>query len=161
MKKTVFISSSALIAAMYVALTLVSNAFGLANGAVQLRLSEALTVLPFFTPAAIPGLFIGCVVSNIITGCAIWDIVFGSIATLLAAVATRLLRKYRWLAPLPPVFFNALIIPFVLRYTYGAPGSLPYLVFTVSMGEILSAYVLGMILLFSLNKYSKQIFRMN
>ncbi len=146
---------------MYVALTLVSNAFGLANGAVQLRLSEALTVLPYFTPAAVPGLFIGCVVSNIITGCALWDIIFGSIATLLAAVTTHLLRKYKWLAPVPPVVFNALIIPFVLRYTYGAPGSLPYLIFTVSAGEILSAYVLGMILLFSLRKYSKQIFKMN
>ena len=159
MKKNLFLAQSALIAAMYVALTLLANAFGLANGAIQVRLSEALTILPFFTPAAIPGLFIGCVISNIVTGCALWDIVFGSIATLLGAVFTYLLRKNKWLAPVPPIFFNALIVPFVLRYVYALPDALPYLMATVAAGEIISAGVLGMILLFSLNKYSKHIFK--
>lgn len=159
MKKTLFLSRSALIAAMYVALTLLANAFGLANGAIQVRLSEALTILPFFTPAAIPGLFIGCVISNIVTGCALWDIVFGSIATLLGAVFTYLLRKNKWLSPIPPIFFNTLIVPFVLRYTYGMPNGLPYLMATVAAGEIISAGVIGMILLFALSKYSKYIFK--
>ena len=79
-KKVFFITQAAAIAALYTVLTLTAGAFGLANGAIQLRISEALTILPFFTPAAIPGLFIGCVVSNILTGCVIWDIIFGSLA---------------------------------------------------------------------------------
>ena len=158
-KKSLFIAQAAIIAAMYVALTLVANAFGLASGVIQIRISEALTILPFFTPAAIPGLLVGCLISNIITGCALWDIIFGSAATLLGAVFTYLLRKYKWLAPLPPIFFNALIVPFVLRYTYGVEDGLPYLMATVGIGEIISAGVLGMILLFSLNKYSKHIFK--
>ncbi|MBQ3151417.1 MAG: QueT transporter family protein [Clostridia bacterium] len=161
MKKqsTVYMAHGALIASMYVALTLLANVFGLSNGVIQVRFSEALTILPYFTSAAIPGLFVGCIIANIITGCALWDVIFGSIATLLGAIFTYLLRKYKWLSPVPPIFFNTLIVPFVLRYTYGAPDSLPYLMTTVGIGEVLSAGVLGMILLFSLNKYSKYIFK--
>ena len=82
-KKTTFIVHAAVIAALYVVLTLIANALGLANHAIQIRISEALTILPLFTPAAIPGLFIGCILANFLTGCLIWDIVFGSLATLL------------------------------------------------------------------------------
>ena len=83
-----FMAQAAMIAALYIVLTFIANAFGLANYAVQVRFSEALTVLPYFTPAAIPGLFIGCLLSNILTGCALPDIVFGSLATLLGALGT-------------------------------------------------------------------------
>ena len=103
MKKINFLTQAAMIAALYVVLTLAINAFGLASGAIQIRVSEALTILPYFTPAAIPGLFIGCLLSNTITGCALFDIIFGSIATLLGAVGTYLLSlqaRPRFLCPL-------------------------------------------------------------
>ena len=100
------IVQAAMIAALYVVLTFIANALGLANYAIQVRFSEALTILPYFTPAAIPGLFIGCLLSNILTGCAIPDIIFGSIATLIGAVFTYKLRKFKWLAPIPPIISN-------------------------------------------------------
>ena len=146
-----------MIAAIYVVLTYLANALGLANYAIQVRFSEALTILPYFTPAAIPGLFIGCLLSNILTGCAIPDIIFGSLATLIGAVFTRKLRKYKWLAPVPPIVANALIVPFVLLYAYGIrPLWLSFI--TVTVGEIISCGVLGMLLLFSLQKYSAKLF---
>lgn len=148
---------AAMIAAIYVVLTFVANAFGLANYAVQVRFSEALTILPYFTPAAIPGLFIGCILSNILTGCALPDIIFGSIATLIGAVLTRALRKNKWLAPIPPIVSNAIIVPFVLLYAYGIkPLWLSFI--TVTIGEIISCGVLGMLLLFALKKYAGRLF---
>ena len=158
MKKINFLTQAAMIAALYVVLTLAINAFGLASGAIQVRVSEALTILPYFTPAAIPGLFIGCLLSNIITGCALFDIIFGSIATLLGAVGTYLLRRHQWLAPVSPIIANTIIVPFVLSYVYGTPGTIPYLMLTVGIGEVLSCGVLGMILLFALNKYRTTLF---
>ena len=157
MKKTKTMTQAALIAALYVVLTFVANAMGLASGAIQIRLSEALTILPCFTPAAIPGLFIGCLISNILVGSVLWDIIFGSIATLLGALGTYALRKYKWCAPIPPILSNAIIVPFVLVYAYGVTDALPFLAFTVGMGEVISAGVLGMILLKSLEKH-KDIF---
>ena len=144
MKKINFLTQAAMIAALYVVLTLAINAFGLASGAIQVRVSEALTILPYFTPAAIPGLFIGCLLSNTITGCALFDIIFGSIATLLGAVGTYLLRRHKWLAPVSPIIANTIIVPFVLSYVYGTPGTIPYLMLTVGIGEVLSCGVLGM-----------------
>lgn len=103
-KHVLHMVQAALIAAMYVVLTWVANLLGLANGAIQVRFSEALTILPFFTPAAIPGLFVGCIISNTITGAAVWDILFGSLATLIGAFFTYKLRHIsKWLAPLPPI----------------------------------------------------------
>lgn len=134
MKKINFLTQAAMIAALYVVLTLAINAFGLASGAIQVRVSEALTILPYFTPAAIPGLFIGCLLSNTITGCALFDIIFGSIATLLGAVGTYLLRRHKWLAPVSPIIANTIIVPFVLSYVYGTPGTIPYLMLTVGIG---------------------------
>lgn len=156
--KTLFITQAAIIAALYVVLTLLANALGLANYAIQLRFSEALTILPFFTPAAIPGLFLGCLISNLLTGAIVWDVVFGSLATLLGAVGTYLLRRVKWLAPLPPIIANTIIVPLVLYFAYRIPGSIPYFVLTVGIGEILSCGVLGMLLLFVLQKYKKYIF---
>ena len=156
--KTFFIAQAAVIAALYVVLTLLANSLGLANYAIQLRFSEALTILPFFTPAAIPGLFLGCLISNLLTGAIIWDVVFGSLATLLGAVGTHLLRRCKWLAPLPPIVANTLIVPPVLYFAYQIPGSIPYFMLTVGIGEILSCGVLGMLLLFVLQKYRNYIF---
>ena len=87
-QKTVQLTQAAIIAALYIVLTFIANALGLANFAVQVRFSESLTILPYFTKAAIPGLFIGCLLSNILTGCALPDILFGSLATLLGALVT-------------------------------------------------------------------------
>ena len=134
------------------------NLFGLANGAVQLRLSEALTILPVFTPAAIPGIAIGCFLSNILTGCAFYDIVFGSLASLIGAIGTYLLRKIKWLAPVPPIAANTLIIPWVLLLVYQVPGTLPYHMLTVGIGEVLSCGVCGLILLSVLNRYKNVLF---
>ncbi|MBQ9756831.1 MAG: QueT transporter family protein [Clostridia bacterium] len=156
--KTKFIIRSAVIAAIYVALTLVSSAFGLASGAIQIRLSEALTVLPIFTPAAIPGLFVGCILANLVTGSIIIDIVFGSLATLIGGIFTRLLRKHRLLATLPPVISNAVIIPFVLVYAYGIKGSLWYFAITVGLGEIISCCILGGLFITALRRFEKHLF---
>lgn len=148
---------AAMIAALYVVLTFIANALGLASSAIQIRFSEALTILPYFTPAAIPGLFIGCLLSNVMTGCALPDIIFGTLATLIGAVFTRKLRRYKWLAPIPPILSNAVIVPFVLLYAYGIKP-LWFSFVTVTAGEIISCGVLGMILLFSLQKYANRIF---
>lgn len=111
-KHVLHMVQAALIAAMYVVLTWVANLFGLANGVIQVRFSEALTILPYFTPAAIPGLFVGCIISNTITGAAVWDILFGSLATLIGAFCTYKLRKLsKWLAPLPPILANIIVVP--------------------------------------------------
>ena len=156
--KALFVAQAALIAALYVVLTLLANSLGLANYAIQLRFSEALTILPFFTPAAIPGLLLGCLISNLLTGAIVWDVVFGSIATLIGAIGTYLLRRCKWLAPLPPIVANTLIVPPVLYFAYRIPGSIPFFMLTVGVGEVLSCGVLGMLLLFVLQRYKKYIF---
>ena len=135
-----------LIAALYVALTYIANLFGLASGAIQVRVSEALTILPVFTPAAIPGLTVGCIIANIVTGCLPWDVVFGSLATLIGAIGTRLLRKNPYIAWIPPVVSNMAIVPIVLQKVYCVPDSWWYLVLTVGAGEVISCGVLGLLL---------------
>ncbi len=158
-KKVLFITHAALIAALYVVLTLLANLLGLANFPIQVRFSEALTILPFFTPAAIPGLFAGCVISNLLTGCIPLDVLFGSLATLLGSLGTYALRRFtKWLAPLCPILANTLIVPFVLAYVYRFEGAVPYFMITVGIGEFLSCGVLGMLLLNVLQKYRKQLF---
>lgn len=158
-KKVLFTTQAAMIAALYVVLTMLANALGLANHAIQVRFSEALTILPYFTPAAIPGLTIGCVISNLLTGCMPLDVVFGSCATLLGAVGTYLLRKYKWAAPLPPIIANTIIVPFILAYVYRAEGTIQYFMLTVGIGEVISCGILGMILLGVLEKYRHVIFK--
>ena len=133
-------------AALYVVLTMLAAAFGLASGAVQVRLSEALTILPVFTSAAIPGLTVDCVLANIVTGCAAWDVVFGSLATLIGAVGTRLLKDRPILAWIPPVISNVAIVPIVLMKVYGLTDAWWYLALTVGAGEIISCGVLGLLL---------------
>lgn len=160
MKKNnvLFLTHAAMIAALYVVLTFLSNAFGLASGAIQIRISEALTILPYFTPAAVPGLFAGCLLSNILTGCALFDILFGSLATLLGAIGTRLLRQSKWLTPIPAIVSNTVLIPLVLTYVYEIPGGIPYRMLTVGIGEVISCGILGLLLLSVLSKYRTRLF---
>ena len=146
------LTTAAIIAALYVVLTMLSRVFGLDSGFIQVRFSEALCILPIFTPAAVPGLFVGCLLSNILAGGIFWDIVFGSLATLLGALGTRYLRKNPYLAILPPILSNTIIIPFVLSYAYGIPGSIFYFMLTVGIGEIISCGILGIFLHSTLKK---------
>lgn len=151
-KKIINVSISAIIAALYVVLTYLASAMGLASFAVQVRFSEALTILPIFTPAAIPGLFIGCLLANILTGCALWDVVFGSLATLVGALGTFFLKKHKILATSPPIISNTIIVPFVLLNVYKLEGTYWFFALTVFLGEIISCGVLGFLLRKSLEK---------
>lgn len=160
-QKLSLLTQGALIAALYTALTYLINYFGLASGVIQVRISEALTILPVFTPAAVPGLFIGCLLSNLLTGAAVWDILFGSFASLLGAIGTYLLRRREKLAALPPILSNTLIIPFVLKWAYGVPDGLAYLFLTVGIGEVISCGIFGMLLLYGLKPRAKTLFPTN
>jgi len=152
--KATFLCYSAGIAALYVILTFVSAALGLASGAVQVRLSEALTILPLFTSAAIPGLAVGCFLANLLTGCITLDIILGTLATLIGAFGTYFLRRIKPLAFLPPVISNAVIVPYVLIHAYGIEDAYWFLSLTVGIGEIISVCVLGFLLYKALKKKS-------
>lgn len=156
--KILFCVQAALIAAIYIILTQLAAGFDLASGAIQVRFSEALTVLPFFTPAAVPGVAVGCLLANLLTGSALPDVIFGTAATLIGAVFTRLLRKHRFLCTLPPVISNGVIIPLVLRYAYGIQGSLWFLALTVGIGEMICCVLFGGILIRALLPHSSRIF---
>ena len=138
------LTQGAVIAALYVVLTLIFAPISF--GAVQVRIAEVLTILPMFTSAAVPGLFLGCILANLLGGAVVLDVVFGSLATLIGAVGGWLLRKNRWLVPLPAVIANSLIVPFVLKYGYGLELPIPLMVLYVAIGEILGCYVLGELL---------------
>ena len=152
--KTAFLTKSAMIAALYVLLTEISALLGISSRVIQFRLSEMFAVLPIFTPAAIPGVFIGCMISNIITGGVFWDVIFGSLASLLGAWGAWALRKKSvYLVPVPTILANMIIVPFVLRYAYGAEGSIPFFMLTVGLGEFVCAGILGVFLAKTLKKY--------
>ena len=177
-KKVLFLTQSAIIAALYTVLTVLAGSLNLASGVIQVRFSEALTILPAFTPAAIPGLFIGCLISNILTGCMPLDVIFGSLATLIGAVGTYLLTHKKkdgewiskagkltaFLATVPPILSNTVIVPFVLAYVYMyeslVPGisAVPFFMITVAIGEIISCCVIGLALYAALYPRRKQIF---
>ena len=144
--KTKQLVTGGMIAAIYVVLTVLAAQLNLASGAIQVRFSEALTILPVFTVAAVPGLAIGCVLANLLTGCAVWDVVFGSVATLIGAVGTRLLKNKPLLAWIPPALSNMAIIPIILIKVYAVPDAWWFLVLTVGAGEVLSCGVLGLLL---------------
>lgn len=167
-KKVTMITQGAIIAALYVVLTMVANAMGVANAAIQVRFSEALCILPFFTIAAVPGLTIGCFIANLLTGAMIWDVLFGSMATFIGAIGTYFLRKHKFFMTLPPVISNVIIVPLVLRYGYGitwelngVDWSIPYFAITVGIGEIISVCMLGGVLLNALLPYKNLIFKNN
>lgn len=156
--KSLFMTQAAMIAAVYVVLTLVFAPFS--YGEVQVRISEALTILPVFTPAAIPGLFIGCLIGNIFGGAILPDIIFGSLASLIGAVFTwRLRDKAKLFAPLPPIISNMVIVPIILRYGYQVPLPLPLMMLTVGIGQVISCGVLGLTLYATLKKYRHVVFK--
>ncbi len=159
MKKSRFLTEAAVIGALYVVLTFLARLFGLDSGAIQLRISEALTAFVVFTPAAVPGLFLGCIISNLLMQGVLLDVIFGSLATLIGAVLGRVLRKNKYLALIPTIISNAVIVPFVLIYAYGLTDAWWYLFITVGIGEILSCGVLGGVLIKTLEKRKKYIFR--
>ncbi len=154
-----FLCRGALVAALYVVLTWLCALVGMSSGVIQVRLSEALCVLPAFTGAAVPGLFVGCLLANLLTGSALPDVVFGSLATLIGALGAYFLRRRKWLVPLPTVLANVLIIPFVLRFAYGAEGTIPYFMLTVGAGEVISAYICGMLLYAALVRQKAPLFK--
>ncbi len=151
-----YITEASAVAALYVAITVAIGPLGSAS--IQCRISEAMCILPIFTPAAIPGLTIGCLISNIATGCLWQDVLFGTLATFIGAVGARLLRRIWWLTPIPTVVANTLIVPFVLAYAYHATEGIGFLMVTVGIGEVISAYVLGIALYFALRKNARYIF---
>lgn len=167
-KRVVGLCTAAIIAAMYVALTYLAMAFGLHNNAIQIRFSEALCVLAFITPAAIPGMTIGCFLANILTGCAPLDIFLGPIATLIGATGAYLIGKVgkgklsRILCTLPNIIANTIIVPFIIYVCYTDPSEqmlalIPFYALTVFAGEVISSGVLGAILLFSSERILRKI----
>ena len=160
MKKTFttrFIAQAGIIAAIYVALVLLFAPISF--NVIQFRIAEALAILPYFTPAGIPGVTIGCLIGNLIGMGEPLDIIFGTLATLIGAFGSYALRRDKWLVPIPPILSNTIIIPWVLRFAYGVPDAIPYLMLTVGIGEVLAIYVLGMILLLTLERLPKKYFR--
>lgn len=145
MKKTTWIAQAAMIAALYVVITVVLAPFSF--GEVQLRISEALTILPIFTSAAIPGLTIGCFFGNLFGGAIVLDLVVGTFATFLGAVGTYYLRRLKYVAPIAPILSNGILVPFVLKYGYEVPLPIPFMMATVGIGEILSCGILGILLI--------------
>ena len=156
-KRLVYITEASAIAALYTVITIAIGPLG--SAAIQCRIPEAMCVLAIFTPAAIPGMTIGCLISNIATGCLWQDVLFGTLATLIGVIGARLLRRIWWLTPLPTVVSNTLIVPFVLAYAYHAEEGIPFLMLTVGIGEVISAYVLGIALYFALRKNARYIFK--
>lgn len=154
--RIISLAQAAAIAGIYVVLTMVFSPISFRE--IQLRISEGLTILPFFTPVAIPGLFIGCLLANFLCGAIPLDIVFGALATLIGAIGSYALRKHKFLVPLPPILANTVIVPFVLYYGYGVTVPIPLQMLTIGIGEFLSCGVIGMIFLHALERNIK-IFR--
>lgn len=156
-RKLMFLTQGSMIAAIYVILTFLGASFS--YGEIQVRLAEALTILPVFTPAAVPGLFIGCLIGNLLCGCILPDVIFGSLTTLAAALLTYQLRKKSiYLAVLPPILLNTIFVPCILRYGYQIRLPIPWMMMTVGIGELLSCGVLGLFLYQLLAKHRHHIF---
>ncbi|WFR57329.1 QueT transporter family protein [Anaerocolumna sp. AGMB13025] len=158
-KKTLYITQAALIAAIYVVLVIIFKPISFTY--IQVRIAEALTILPYFTPAGIPGVTIGCLLANVVSGSDMLDIIFGTLATLVGAIGSYVLRKHKFLIPLPPILANSIVVPWILRYAYAVPLSIPFMMLTVGIGEVISCGIIGLILLFVLNRHRNVIFRNN
>ena len=154
---TLNLTRGAIIAALYVALTLIFHP--ISYGEIQLRVAEALTILPLFTPAAVPGLFVGCILANLLGGGVIMDVVLGSIATLIGAYFGRKLRSNRWLVPIPAILANTLIIPFVLKYGYGLDLPIVLEMAYIFLGEVGGCYILGELLATVLMRHRHVLFK--
>lgn len=147
--RALYIARAAIIAALYVSLTFLSSLLGSRD----VRISEMLCVLPYFTAAAVPGLGVGCVLANLLTGCALWDVALGSLATLLGAAVCRALRKKSWLlAPWPNIIANTLIVPIVLQYVYFSSAPYWLLAAGVGAGEVVTAGAMGYLMLAALRR---------
>lgn len=160
-KRTLYITQAAIIAAIYIVLLYIFS--GTSFSAIQIRVAEALTILPYFTPAAIPGVTIGCLLGNLLLSSSPLDVIFGTLATLIGAIASYKLRHNKFLVPIPPIVANMLIIPWVIRYAAISEGissdPIPFMMVTIGIGEIISVGILGMILLFALEKNKDYIFK--
>ena len=169
-----YIAQAGVIAAIYVVLTWVASLLGIANYAIQIRLSEALTILPLLTPAAIPGLYLGCIIANFSTGCHIIDVIFGSFATLIGAFGTYFIGKFfqkqenrttmslnieRILGAIPPIVANVIVVPPILAFVYHLEGTIPFFMLTVGIGEIISCGVLGFLLHAAIYPHRQFLFR--
>lgn len=153
MKRTNFLVQAGLIGAIYAVLTIVFAP--ISYGQIQVRIAEVMTVLPMFTPAAIPGLFVGCIIANIFGGGGMIDIVFGSLATLFAAYLSYKMPK-RWMVPIPPIIVNGIVVGFILNYVLGLP--LLITMGWVTLGQMVACYGLGYPLILILENYKSQIF---
>lgn len=157
-QRVAFVTRAAMVAAVYVVLSTIFAPLG--TKAIQVRFAEALTILPIFSSAAIPGLFVGCMLGNALSGAILPDVIFGSLATLIGAIGTRKLGKaHPILGTIPPILANTITVPLILRYGYGEPLPIPYMMLTVGIGEILSCGVLGMILYSALKPRANKIFK--
>ena len=168
MSRTLTVTQAAIIAALYTVLTIFAASLNLASGAIQVRFSEVLTILPFFGFAGVPGVTLGCLISNIIIGSNIFDIIFGTFATFIGAIGTWYIGKLfreseknilKFLAPLPPIMANTIIVPLVLTYAYGVPDGILFLMLTVGIGEIISCGILGILLMSVLYPIKNKVFR--
>jgi len=165
-KKVVLLTQAAVIAAIYVVLCQVFAPISFRE--IQVRIAEGLTILPFFTPAAVPGLFVGCLIGNMLAGAIPLDVVCGSLATLAGAVGTYLIGKavkktridaLKFTLPLPPIIANTIVVPLVLFYGYGVNLPIPLQMLTVGLGEIVGCGVIGMVILIALEKSRLPIFQ--
>ena len=150
------LARGAVIAALYTALTLLLAP--ISYGQLQVRLSEAMTLLPILLPEAVPALAVGCLLSNILGGCTILDIVFGTLATLLAALCTRRLSGKFWLAAAMPVVFNGVIVGAVVHYCYSPAFPLPLCMLTVAIGEAIACMIVGPLLIGALRRIPGRVF---
>jgi len=144
------LARGAIIAALYAAMTLLLAP--ISYGEIQIRLSESLTLLPILLPEAVPALTVGCLLANVLGGCTIFDIVFGTLATLLAAICTRRLRNRLHLASAMPVLINGVIVGAVVHYAYAPVMPLPLCMLFVALGEAVSCMLLGPIVLRAVNR---------
>jgi uncharacterized membrane protein len=158
MKNTKFLVQAAVIAAVYVVITM--SFAPISSGLFQLRFSEALTVLPALTAAAIPGLFIGCLLGNFLVGASLVDVILGSLTTLAAAYLSYRLRGKKWLVPLPPIILNAIVVGYMLVYVYAVPVSLYVAMAWVAAGQFVACYIIGYPLLTILGRYKDKIFKL-
>ena len=157
-RTTRLIAQAAVIVAIYVVLTIVFAPIAFEE--IQVRIAEALTILPIYTASAVPGLAVGCLLGNIIGGAPLPDVVFGSLATLIGAAGTRLLRNSKpAIAVIPPIVANMVIIPFVLRYAYEIPLPIPLMMATVGLGEVISCGMLGLLLYKALLPHRDSVFK--
>lgn len=158
-RKTQFLTEAAIIAAIYTVLVFIFQS--ISYGPIQFRIAEVLTILPYFTPSAIPGVTIGCFLSAIFTGADVLDMIFGSLATLIAALLSYSLRRYKYLVPIPTIVVNALVIPWVLKAAYGEAQPIPLMMLSIGASEFIAVGILGMVLLFALERVRHIIFKNN